>query len=332
VIVCVQFTHQLLKSSVVTQNPLEAHLFFIPALTYAYSGNLGDPNPHLERVIPYIKSNFPFWNRTQGRDHFVWVSGDRNSCLLKSIEAQSLIKIVHFGFYDSSYDDPSKILINPANKKWGCFHPLRDVVAAPFLNLASKIALETHLPDFRPKEMVMPNRTRLFFFAGGVRPEDEQYSGGSRQLIAEWIPKWNDSEFAFVPHVDDYIGTLRSSKFCLTPYGHGWGIRIVFMFSTGCIPVIIQENVFQPYEDILPYEEFSIRLNNEDIPHLPSILRAISSERLEELQKNLKKYWQSMIWPSEDQGRAFDYTILSLRRRYLNLKSKYYGHHQPDAF
>lgn len=286
----------------------------------------------MDRVIEYVKSNFPYWNRSHGRDHFVWVVGDRNNCHLRSKEAQSLIKVVHFGFYDSSYEDPKKILIGSANSKWACFHPLRDVVAAPYLHLASKLALETYLPKFRPKEMIMPNRTRLFFFAGGVRPEDKEYSGGSRQLIAEWIPKWNDSEIVFTAHVDDYIGTLRSSKFCLTPYGHGWGIRISFAISTGCIPLIIQENVFQPFEDVLPYEDFSIRLNNEDIPFLPSILRAISPERIEALQQNLAKYWPSMIWPPEDQGRAFDYTVLSLRRRYLNLKNKYYGHHQSDAF
>lgn len=33
---------------------------------------------------------------------------------------------------------------------------------------------------------------------------------------------------------------LRVSRFCLVPYGWGWGIRIVIAVENGCIPVIIQ--------------------------------------------------------------------------------------------
>lgn len=29
-----------------------------------------------------------------------------------------------------------------------------------------------------------------------------------------------------------------------------------------------QEHVYQAFEDVLPYEEFSIRLNNEDLPQV----------------------------------------------------------------
>ena len=35
----------------------------------------------------------------------------------------------------------------------------------------------------------------------------------------------------------------------------------------GCVPVIIAEHVFQPYEEVLPCEDFSMHLGNTDLPH-----------------------------------------------------------------
>jgi hypothetical protein len=33
---------------------------------------------------------------------------------------------------------------------------------------------------------------------------------------------------------------MRQAKFCLAPYGHGWGIRLSIVVAAGCVPVIIQ--------------------------------------------------------------------------------------------
>jgi hypothetical protein len=45
--------------------------------------------------------------------------------------------------------------------------------------------------------------------------------------------------------IDNYFAAIRRSKFCLAPYGHGWGIRTNIYMAHGCIPVIIQDHVFQ---------------------------------------------------------------------------------------
>jgi hypothetical protein len=60
-----------------TENPWEANLFYVPALTYAYSSNLGDVVEHLRRVMGWVRAAHPFFNRTGGRDHFVWLPNDR---------------------------------------------------------------------------------------------------------------------------------------------------------------------------------------------------------------------------------------------------------------
>lgn len=60
-----------------TENPWEANLFFVPALSYAYSSNLGDVTVHLQHVMKWVRDQQPFFNRTAGKDHFVWLPNDR---------------------------------------------------------------------------------------------------------------------------------------------------------------------------------------------------------------------------------------------------------------
>jgi hypothetical protein len=36
---------------------------------------------------------------------------------------------------------------------------------------------------------------------------------------------------------------VRSSKFCLAPWGHGWGNRLGLYMAMGCVPVIVQVRV-----------------------------------------------------------------------------------------
>jgi hypothetical protein len=56
------------------------------------------------------------------------------------------------------------------------------------------------------------------------------------------------------------VESIRTSKYCLAPYGHGWGVRLAQYIAYGCVPVIIQQHVYQPLEDVLPYEDFALRL------------------------------------------------------------------------
>ena len=144
------------------------------------------------------------------------------------------------------------------------------------------------------------------------------------------VKQWGDADY----DPNEYDVNLRSHMFCFVPYGHGWGSRIIAVMATGCVPVIIQDHTYQPFEDILPYEDFSIRLNNGDIPHLPRVLRSVTPQQLEVLQRGVATYWRAFLWNEYEEVKplAFEYTMLSLRRRYMNMKSMYYGLHEPELF
>jgi hypothetical protein len=58
----------------------------------------------------------------------------------------------------------------------------------------------------------------------------------------------------------EQLGRHHARRFCLAPYGWGWGIRLTQTLLLGCVPVIIQPHVFQPFEDVLDYDAFSVRL------------------------------------------------------------------------
>ncbi|KAL4444666.1 hypothetical protein ABPG77_002483 [Micractinium sp. CCAP 211/92] len=208
-------------------------------------------------------------------------------------------------------------------REYGCIHPLRDVIAVP--HQARDDAFVDAIAGMSVDD-VLKSKTRLFSFVGGTRHFDPEYSGLTRQLLHNLTQAWNDADFEFVVGgVPNYPAHLRRTKFCLAPYGHGWGIRLVQAMLTGCVPVIVQEHVVQYYEDVLPYETFSIRLNNEDLPNLRELLRSVTDEQYRRLLKGVLEHRLAFSWNIAKGGKAFDYTLLSLRRKYLNLKSLYVG-------
>jgi hypothetical protein len=98
-------------------------------------------------------------------------------------------------------------------------------------------------------------------------------TGGVRQSLHTTYRDGHDKDIQINEGgVGDYFGQIRASKFCLSPYGHGWGIRTNIYMANGCVPVVIQDHVFQPYESVLPYQDFSIRLAKSDIPKVRHLL------------------------------------------------------------
>ncbi len=144
-----------------TEDPNEANLFYVPALTYWYSTNQNDINEHLKRVVNHVKTKFPFWGRAQGRDHFFWLPNDRGACYIEANNAdlQKSIKVVHFGLYDKG---GSEINPKPTNPDYGCYNPVRDVVAPPYFDQAAAAADETFGAGAKEKAKI-----RLLYFAGG---------------------------------------------------------------------------------------------------------------------------------------------------------------------
>ncbi|GAX80859.1 hypothetical protein CEUSTIGMA_g8294.t1 [Chlamydomonas eustigma] len=325
-----QFLDAFLKDwAVRTEDPWEANLFYIPAFTYSYSSNTGNPAPHLKSVIDYINKTYPFLSRNDGKDHFMWFTGDRGSCYAPS-SASSLIKLVHFGLHLSERRQAQPVLDpKPGDPLHGCHHPVRDVVTAPYNDVGYKDAQEVYKQIFQDKGA--SNRSNLFFFAGGVRANNPLYSGGVRQAVHQLLTELNKttwlehSDVVFIDgHTDQYLKLYMNTQFCLAPYGGGFGIRLSIAMVHGCIPVVIQDHVFQPFEDIIPYEEMSVRIAKRDIPDLIPILRAISIEEQRQMRLKMAEHYRAFIWEPVHGGMAYNYTLAALHRRLHSMWSDLY--------
>lgn len=81
------FHNSLLNSSFATQDPNEAHLFYIP-----FSSDLSARS--IARLVKKLRIDHPYWNRTLGADHFyvapagIDFSSDRNGLELKKNSVQ----------------------------------------------------------------------------------------------------------------------------------------------------------------------------------------------------------------------------------------------------
>lgn len=94
------FMHRFLLSSPVrTLNPEEADWFYTPVYTTCDLTPNGLPLPFksprmMRSAIQLISSNWPYWNRTEGADHFFVVPHDFGACFHYQVIGNTLHKIL----------------------------------------------------------------------------------------------------------------------------------------------------------------------------------------------------------------------------------------------
>jgi hypothetical protein len=93
----------------------------------------------------------------------------------------NLIKVVHFGFHQHNTALPNDFQLMP-QKGAACYNPQRDIVTAPYSYRQEATANETYA-GFDPT--AIPS-DRLLFFAGTIKADEPDYSGGVRQVCA-WV-------------------------------------------------------------------------------------------------------------------------------------------------
>ena len=106
------------------------------------------------------------------------------------------------------------------------------------------------------------------------------------------------------PH--EYLGVLQRSKFCLAPSGMGFSTRSYESIAQGCVPLVIQDDpltntsVDQAFDELLPWRQFSVRLRQRDIPHLPELLASFPDGEWRRLKRNLGCVWSRVLWLHPD--------------------------------
>ncbi|CAJ2634687.1 unnamed protein product [Trifolium pratense] len=262
------------------KHPNEAHIFFLPlsvanVVQYVYKPIVSKKDFNRDRLhrlvedyVNVVKDKYPYWNRSNGADHFLL------SC--------------HDWAPDISNGNPNlfknftRVLCN-ANTSEG-FQPKRDVSIPEVYLPVGKLGP----PNLGQSPI---NRTILAFFAGGAH-------GNIRKLLLNhW--KDNDSQIQvheYLPKGQNYTQLMGLSKFCLCPSGYEVASpRIVEAINAGCVPVIISKNYSLPFNDVLNWSEFSVEIPVEKILEIKTILQNVSNDKYMKLYMNVMKVQKHFV-------------------------------------
>ena len=187
-----------------------------------------------------------------------------------------------------------------------------------------------------------PVRRWLLYFAG--KTEGGNREGYLGRANAKRVFAGREAEGIRFVERDNlhYEDNMAASTFCFAPTGDGWGRRTTLAAMFGCIPVIVQDGVSQPFDELLPYHKFSIRVDEKDLEKIPEMLRKIpdtceglGSEELciprmrEQLACAVRSFlWSSVFGSAFGEGGeddAFAVTMLALQHR-LATHVKPHGH------
>ncbi|PIA51006.1 hypothetical protein AQUCO_01100072v1 [Aquilegia coerulea] len=254
-----------------TRDARYAHVYFMPfsvsmMVKYLYKPNSFDKSPLLRFVSDYIRvisTKYPFWNKTQGANHFMLSCHDWGP---DSSRGNPLL-----------YNNSIRVLCN-ANTSEG-FDPRKDATL-PEIDLYDG-NMSPDLISIPPDNAPRPH---LAFFAGGLH-------GPIRPILfRHWKAKDPDIiVYEYLPKNLKYYSFMLQSKFCLCPSGYEVASpRIVEAIYAQCVPVLLSEHYVPPFSDVLRWEAFSVQVKVSDIPNLKEILNAIPEEQYKKLKEGVK--------------------------------------------
>ncbi|PSS26181.1 Glycosyltransferase [Actinidia chinensis var. chinensis] len=266
------FFQNIRESRFRTDDPDQAHLFFIPISCHKMRGK-GTSYENMTIIVQdYVQSlisKYPHWNRTLGTDHFFVTCHDVGVRATEGVPllVKNSIRVVCSPSYD------------------GGFIPHKDV---PLPQVLQPFALAPGGND-------IANRKTLGFWAG-------HRNSKIRVILArEWE---NDTELDIQNNrINRATGhlvnqkKLYSTKFCICPGGSQVNsARIADSIHYGCVPVILSNYYDLPFNDILDWRKFSVILNEGDVYRLKYILKSISDAEFIKLHYNLVKVQKHFQW------------------------------------
>ncbi|KAL6188345.1 hypothetical protein ACLB2K_039738 [Fragaria x ananassa] len=270
------FKLSLLQSSLITSNPEEAHLYFLP-----FSVNLlrNDPRVHSEEAISDfvahytdgISQEFPFWNASMGLDHFY------ACCHSVCREAMSKHNVLR----------NNAIQLTCSSSYFQRFYIAHKDVSMPQV-----------WP--RPPQLTLnppKSRDKLVFFAGRV-----QNSNVRQQLVDLW---GNDTRMDIYSENPGYPYEegFKRSKYCLHVKGYEVNTaRVSDAIHYGCVPVIMSNYYELPFANVLNWTTFSVIINHNEPASLKKTLLSITKKSYLKMYRNLLAVRRHFIWHKTPKG------------------------------
>ncbi|KAI3814524.1 hypothetical protein L1987_14164 [Smallanthus sonchifolius] len=263
----------------VVRDPRKAHLFYLPFSSLKLRNTSQERTPvsrkdlelHLKNYTGLIAGKYPFWNRTNGSDHFLVACHDWAMKLTKDPMGNCIRSLCNSNL--ASGFKIGKDTTLPATYIRSADYPVRDLGGNP------------------------PSKRPIFaFFAGGMH-------GDLRPILLQhWQDKEPDIKIFGQMARDNkskakYRMYMKSSKYCICARGYEvYSPRVVESIHYECVPVIISDNYVPPFFEVLNWEAFSVFVLEKDVVNLGRILRSIPDTKYLEMQKRVKMVQQHFMW------------------------------------
>ncbi|ONH95379.1 hypothetical protein PRUPE_7G067200 [Prunus persica] len=293
----------ILASPYRTLNGEEADFFFVPVLDSCIITRADDA-PHLSmqehkglrssltleyyrKAYDHIVEQYPFWNRSSGRDHIWFFSWDEGACYAPK-EIWNSMMLVHWGNTNLKHKHSTTAYwadnwdTIPSDKRGNhpCFDPDKDLV----------------LPSWKSPDVNSLSSKLWASYSMGIRQKLAEEFGSSPNKEGK-LGKQHAEDVIVTPlRSENYHGDLASSIFCGVFPGDGWSGRMEDSILQGCIPVVIQDGIFLPYENVLNYDSYAVRIREDEIPDLINILRAFNETEIKFRLENVQKIWQRFLY------------------------------------
>ncbi|KAH1258127.1 putative glucuronosyltransferase [Glycine max] len=294
-----------------TLNGDEADFFFVPVLDSCLIDR-ADHAPHLstqnheglrsfltldfyKNAYNHIVEQYPYWNCSSGRDHIWFFSWDEGACYAPK-EIWSSMMLVHWGntntkhYHSTTAYCPDNWDGIPSDRRGfhPCFDPEKDLVIP-----AWKV---THVHVLSSKLWAWPLEKRKTLYSMGIRQKLAEEFGSKPNKEGKLGKQRAKDVVVTAERSENYEVELASSVFCGVLPGDGWSGRMEDSVLQGCIPVIIQDGIFLPYENVLNYDSFAVRIPEDEIPNLIKILRGINDTEIKFKLANVQKIWQRFLY------------------------------------
>lgn len=310
-----------------TKDPSKADFFVVPHITACVFHQLNHSLSWDEKVsivekyfmslMDRVVQDYPYWNQsaldlTPGANHVFIFTWDFGVCLCPLVRdlLKKSIKLQGHGVRSTTND--------------GCFNFETDIVipqaswkppSAVFVEPAQQAYIRRHPSTKVPVMTTMNRRPYSLFMRGAVDSPHPYlvYSHGVRQFLSQLsnnMSAINPNQKSLVVKTgyapDVYDIELQQSRIGICARGWApWTSRLQDVMNRESIPLIIADEISLPYEGLLDWRKFSMKVNESNIADLVHRVDSLNVDYLNEKQRQLWLHNQYLSWHGDDRYNAF---------------------------